>query len=284
MSGMSTALRPARSPGTSFGALLREWRRRRRLSQLALALEANVSQRHLSFVESGRAAPSREMVLHLAAVLDVPLRERNQLLLAAGYAPAYSERPLADPALGVARRTIERLLAAHEPYPALAVDRHWNLVAANGATQMMLADVSAELLQPPVNVLRVSLHPAGMASRIANLPQWREHLLERLDHQAEVTADPALHALAAELRTLPMPDAARRRGVVGVAADGGSLFVPLQLQLEDRMLTFFSTTTLFGTPLDVTLAELALESFFPADDATARWLSEHAGPRGSEGG
>ena len=256
-----------------LGALLREWRQRRKLSQLALALAADVSQRHLSFVESGRTRPSREMVLRLAAPLEVPLRERNRLLLAAGFAPSYPERRLDDPALVAARAAVERVLRAHEPYPALAVDRHWTLVAANRAVAPLLAGASATLLAPPVNVLRLSLHPDGVAPRIVNYGQWRTHLLERLRQQIAASGDDGLAALHDELRGYPPPARSRARRSPAAADDGAGVFVPLQLAADDGgVLTFLSTTTVFGTPVDVTLAELALECFFPADDETAERL------------
>jgi transcriptional regulator with XRE-family HTH domain len=258
------ALRP-------FGEHLRHWRLRRRLSQLELAHEAGISTRHLSFVETGRSVPSREMVLRLAERLDVPLRERNALLVAAGYAPMYRQRPLDDPALAAAREAVERILRGHEPCPALAVDRHWNLVAANAMVAHLLAGLPPQLLQPPVNVLRLSLHPQGLAPRIVNLEQWRHHLFERLRQQVEVTGDAALQALEAELRDLEAPvqapaDAPRLAGeVLGVA-------IPLQLRTPAGVLSFLSTVTVFGTPNDVTLQELALETFFPADEATGAAL------------
>ena len=192
------------------GDLLREWRQRRRLSQLDLALEAEISTRHLSFVESGRAQPSREMVLHLAERLEVPLRERNVLLVAAGFAPVFRERQLSDPALASARQAIDLVLKGHEPYPALAVDRHWTMVAANAAVALLIAGADPSLLAPPVNVLRLSLHPKGLSSRIANLAEWRAHLLERLRRQVEVSADPVLAKLHEELRGFPVPAAGTR--------------------------------------------------------------------------
>ena len=250
------------------GELLRDWRQRRHLSQLALALEADVSARHVSFLETGRARPSREMLLRLAERLEIPLRERNALLLAAGYAPAYPERALDDPALRPAKEVVERVLAGHEPYPALAVDRHWSLVTANRAVGPLLVGVDPTLLRPPVNVLRLSLHPDGLAPRIANLAQWRAHLLERLRRQVEQTADATLTRLLDELRRSPgggagEPAAAGRD--VGVA-------VPLRLRTERGLLALLSTTMVFGTPVDVTLAELAVEAFFPADPQTAESL------------
>lgn len=263
-----------------FGELLRDWRQRRRLSQLGLALEADVSAKHLSFVETGRAQPSREMVLRLAERLDVPLRERNALLVAAGYAPLYRERPLADGALTGARRAIDRLLTAHEPYPALAVDRHWNMVLANRLVAPLMRGVATDLLAPPINVLRLSLHPGGLASRIVNYASWRLHLLQRLAHQVEVSGDDTLAVLLDELRAYPEPPPHSRMAAFPAAAldetDIAAVVVPLQLVAGDRVLSFFSTTTIFGSPVDVTLAELAVESFFPADAATARALEEVA--------
>jgi transcriptional regulator with XRE-family HTH domain len=247
---------------TGFGDLLRDWRKRRRLSQLDLATEAEISQRHLSFVESGRSQPSRDMVLHLAEQLEVPLRERNLLLVAAGYAPVFPERALDDPAMGAAKQAVDRVLAAHEPHPAIAVDRHWTLLSANRAFAPLLDGIDPALLAPPVNVLRLSLHPQGAAPRIANLPEWRAHILARLRRQVEVSADPALMALLEELRRYPAPAATRP-----VAPDG--VAVPLQLATPAGTLAFLSTTMVFGTPVDITLAELTIEAFFPADAATA---------------
>jgi transcriptional regulator with XRE-family HTH domain len=267
LTGMMTAPRPV-------GDLLREWRQRRRLSQLDLACDAEISTRHLSFLETGRSLPSRDMVLHLAEQLEVPLRERNTLLTAAGYAPVFPERPLADPALATARKAVDLVLKGHEPYPALAVDRHWTLVAANAALAPLLSGIDAGLLEPPVNVLRLSLHPAGMATRIANLPEWRTHLLDRLRRQVETTADPVLAALLDELRGYPTPPDAYRTGERNPGKSAGmhdyaGVVVPLELVTDAGILAFFSTTTVFGTPIDITLSELALEAFFPADAATA---------------
>jgi transcriptional regulator with XRE-family HTH domain len=276
---MTTAADPFAPRGSPLGTLLREWRQRRHLSQLALALKADISQRHLSFVESGRAQPSRDMVLHLAEQLGVPLRERNRLLLAAGYAPVFHERPLHDPALDPARRAVERVLQGHEPYPALAVDRHWTLLAANRSVAVFLSDVDPSLLAPPANVLRASLHPRGLAPRIVNFAQWRAHLLERLQHQVELSGDQVLEDLLAELRSYPLPSTRNHPRRITAHEDAG-VFVPMQLSAGDAVLSFISTTTVFGTPVDVTLAEIALECFFPADAATAehlRRLAESAG-------
>ncbi|HWP42637.1 MAG TPA: helix-turn-helix transcriptional regulator [Blastocatellia bacterium] len=262
------------------GNMLRDWRKRRRLSQLDLACDANISARHLSFLETGRSRPSRDMVLHLAERLGIPLRERNALLVAAGYAPVYSERPLDDPALQAARKAIDLVLAGHEPYPALAVDRHWTLVASNRAIPLLLTGVDPSLLEPPVNVLRVSLHPEGLAPRIVNLAEWRQHLFARLRHQIDVTADARLKELLDELSGYPAPDADRANAPAG--ADYAGVAVPLQFATDFGILSFISTTTVFGTPVDITLSELAMESFFPADAATSETLNRLL-KRGEEG-
>ena len=250
------------------GHHIREWRQRRRMTQLALALDADISPRHLSFLETGKAQPSREMVLHLCERLAVPLRERNMLLIAAGYAPVFARRTLDDPALKPAIAAVEQVLAGHEPYPALAIDRAWIMVRANRAAASLLSGLPESLLNPPLNVLRLSLHPDGLAPRIANLPEWRAHLLDRLRHQIEITADPGLETLMRELRGYPTPTS---RAPAAPDKFGG-VVVPLQIITEAGKLSFLSTTTIFGTPLDVTVSELAIESFFPADDATARTL------------
>ena len=256
------------SSQAGVGDLLRQWRQRRRLSQLELAGEADISTRHLSFVENGRSVPSRGMLLRLADRLDMPLRARNEMLHAAGFAALYPERALDAPEMSVARRTVDTVLQAHAPFPALAVDRHWTLVASNGAVAPLLAGVSPELLQGPVNVLRLSLHPQGLAPRIDNLAEWRAHLLSRLQQQIDRSGDAQLVALHAELAAYPMP-----------AADApthefGAIAVPLRLRLAGRAepLSFISTTTVFGTPVDVTLSELALECFYPADQRTREAL------------
>lgn len=236
-----------------IGEKLRDWRQRRRLSQLDLALDAEISTRHLSFVETGRATPSRDMVLRLAAELEVPLRERNALLLAAGYAPMFADRPLADAALAPARLAIEALLKAHEPYPALAIDRHWTLVAANRAAGALMAGVAAWLIAPPVNVLRLTLHPEGMAPRIENLGEWRAHLLHRLRQQLAASGDPTIASLMEELSGYPIPLESRRP-----APGPAAIAVPLKLRSPQGTLSFLSATMVFGTPLDVTLSELAL--------------------------
>jgi len=264
-----------------IGDHLREWRQRRRLSQLDLALEAEISTKHLSFLETGRAQPSREMVLHLAERLDVPLRERNVLLVSAGYAPMFPQRALDDPALQAARKAVDLVLKGHEPYPALAVDRHWNLVAHNGALAPLLAGADATLLQPPVNVLRLSLHPQGLAPRIANLGEWRAHLLARLRQQIDATGDGELARLMDELAAYRLPSEPKPPRA-NVHHDYGGVVVPLRFVTAAGTLSLFSTTTIFGTPVDVTLSELAIESFFPADAATAallRGVEQGVGPK-----
>ncbi|HEX3397940.1 MAG TPA: helix-turn-helix transcriptional regulator [Steroidobacteraceae bacterium] len=251
------------------GTYLREWRQRRRLSQLDFALQAEISQRHLSFMESGRATPSRDMLLRLAEHLGVPLRERNTWLLAAGYAPVFQERKLDSPALHEARQAIDMLLKSTEPFPALVVDRGWNLVAANAAVQPLMALVAdGALLEPPINVMRLSLHPGGLASRVANLAEWRGHVLDRLFRQITLTNDRTLLPLLEELRGY----AAGESQAPPPPPDHGNVFVPFQLQTERGLLSFFSTATVFGTAVDITLAELTLESFFPANPETAAAL------------
>jgi transcriptional regulator with XRE-family HTH domain len=257
------------------GELLREWRQRRRLSQLDLALQANVSSRHLSFVETGRARPSSEMILRLAEHLDVPLRDRNVLLLAGGYAPAYTERGLADPELRSVRTALRRILAGHQPYPAAVVNRWWELVDANDAIALFTAPIAPGLLTPPVNVLRLSLHPDGMAPRIANLPEWRAHLLARLYRQAEAAGDPRLFRLYDELEAYPGGPGPGDQAHQPHAAD---VVVPLRYRTDRGELSFISMTAVVGTPLDVTVEELAIESFYPADEATAGALTSKSAP------
>ncbi|MGF6934146.1 transcriptional regulator with XRE-family HTH domain [Paraburkholderia sp. UCT70] len=244
------------------------------MSQLLLATEADISTRHLSFVESGRALPSREMVMHLAERLDVPLRARNALLVAAGYAPLFRERPLSDPQLAAAREAVELVLKGHEPYPALAIDRHWTIVATNNAIAPLLSGASPELLKPPVNALRLSLHPQGIAASIVNWHAWREHVLARLQRQIDVSGDDTLSALRDELAGYPAPPDADASTLDDAVLN--QIAVPLRLRTPLGVLSFFSTTTVFGTPVDVTLSELAIEAFFPADRQTASALREFA--------
>lgn len=250
------------------GDLLREWRQRRRMSQLDFACEADVSTRHLSFLETGRSLPSREMLLHLADRLEIPLRERNVLLIAAGYAPMFPERALDDPALLAARKAIDLVLAGHAPFPALAIDRHWTVVASNRIVPLLFKDIHPGLMQPPVNVLRVSLHPEGLGSRIANFEDWRTHILARVRRQIDISADPLLVELLQEISAYPRPAGAEGRLPISDRLHA-EVAVPFQLRSADGLLSFFTTTMMFGTPVDITLSELAIESFFPADAATA---------------
>lgn len=254
----------------TVGPLLRQWRGRRGRSQAELAADAEISARHLSFIETGRSLPGRTVLLRLADRLAVPLREQNALLVAAGYAPQFPERPLSAPALAEVHHAVQAVLAGLEPYPALAVDRRWDLVLSNRAVAPLLVGVDPELLAPPVNVLRLGLHPLGLAGRIENYAEWRGHLLTRLRREVAATADADLAALHAELRALPPPPGVRSEAAPPIRGD--EVAVPLRLRTEAGTLSFYSTTTVFGTPLDVTLAELAIESFLPADEATAAAL------------
>ncbi|WP_344587146.1 helix-turn-helix transcriptional regulator [Actinomadura vinacea] len=268
---MTTSLSDVRPVGEQ----LRAWRQRRRLSQLELSSDADVSTRHLSFVETGRSAPSREMVLRLAEHLDVPLRDRNLLLVAAGYAPVYAETPIAEPRMDSVRAALKQVLEGHEPYPAVVVDRFWNLIDANAAAAIFMAGAPPELLEPPLNVLRLSMHPSGMARNIVNLAEWRAHMIERVRRHVALTADPALAQLYRELRDYP--DAAEPRADPVPRPSGDEVVVPLRIRDGDRELSFFSTIATFGTPVDITVAELAIESFYPADPQTKAFLRERAG-------
>ncbi|MGE2692772.1 helix-turn-helix domain-containing protein [Mycolicibacterium pulveris] len=252
------------APAPAFGALMRDWRQRRRLSQLDLAIEADVSARHVSFIETGRSAPSRAMVLRLAQVLDVPLREQNQLLLAAGLAPEYAERSLDDPDMAAVRQGVERVLDAYHPFPCVVVDRGWQIVRANAGAGVLLDGVAPHLLERP-NALRLALHPDGLAPRIRNLAQWRHHLVARLRREAAVSGSAELSALLTEIEGYP--------GGFDETVDLGGVAVPLELYTADgRLLTFLSMVTTFGTALDVTAAELSIEAFLPADGDTAAAL------------
>ncbi len=259
-----------RAPATPpLGQLLREWRERRRISQLDLSIQAEISARHLSFVETGRSRPTPGVILRLSEQLDVPLRERNVLLLAGGYAPAYPEHSLEEPELTRLRTALRQILTGHEPYPALVVNRWWEMLDGNAATAVLTEGCDPELLTPPVNALRASLHPDGMAPRIANLPEWRAHILERLRRQVQATRDPRLAELHAELSAYP--------GGVAERPELTDVAVPLRLRHGDRELAFFSMTAVVGAPLDVTVAEVAIESFYPADAQTAEALQAVSG-------
>jgi transcriptional regulator with XRE-family HTH domain len=258
--------------------MLRSWRRRRSLSQLELSLNAGVSSRHLSFVETGRARPSREMVLHLAEELQVPSRECNTLLLAAGFAPLYSERSLQEPEMALARQAIDRFLVAHEPYPALVIDRYHNLLASNDALGSLLAGVAPELLEAPANALRIALHPLGMAARTLNLGEWSASLLQRLHREIHLTGDPRLEALRDELAGYPGVELSSPQP--GLKAQ--DIVLPLRLRDGDDELAFFSTISTFGTAVDITLAELSIEAFYPANARTANRLLRDVGASGPD--
>ncbi|ALL14169.1 helix-turn-helix domain-containing protein [Caulobacter henricii] len=249
----------------TIGERLRDWRRKRRLSQLDLACEAEISTRHLSFLETGRAAPSRDMVLRLAEGLGVPLRERNALLLAAGFAPVFPERSLDDPGLDAARIAVEAVLAAHMPFPALVIDRRWTILASNASANLLMAGVDPRLLEPPVNVLRLSLHPDGVAPRIANLAELRGHTLSRLRRELADNGDAGLADLIRELAAYPGGETYPRGGE-------GMIAVPLRLQTPLGELSFLTTTMTFSGALDVTVSELTIETFLPANPATAAAL------------
>lgn len=254
----------------TLGEQLREWRTRRRMSQMDLALDTEISTRHLSFIETGRSKPSAQTLQRIADCLEVPHRARNALLLAAGYAPDYQERSLDSAEMAGMRAIVEHVLKGHEPYPALAVDRHWNMISANDAIAILIEQVSPALLAPPVNVLRIALHPQGLAPQIVNHGEWRAHILHRLDQQIEASGDAGLSALREELAGYAVEandnDGARANGIA----------VPLILDTGAGRISFVSTVTIFGTPVDITLSELAIEAFFPADAGSAALLQKLA--------
>jgi transcriptional regulator with XRE-family HTH domain len=258
----------------AVGQLLRDWRTRRRLSQLDLASAAGISSRHLSFVETGRARPSREMVLHLADRLEVPLRERNALLIAGGFAPTFHATEYGAPEMQSVRDAVDRILAAHEPFPAILVDRRWNLVAANRAAAVLVDGIADELLEAPCNVLRASLHPKGLAPRIVNLDEWTAHILGNVRRQVAVTGDDELRELATELAgyasDMGVDDPRPHEGPRAIA-------IPMRLRTDDGELAFITMIATFGTALDITLTELAIETFLPADAATAARLQGRFG-------
>ncbi|WP_221351211.1 helix-turn-helix domain-containing protein [Streptomyces beigongshangae] len=265
--------------GTTVGALLRGWRERRRITQLELALSSETSARHISFIETGRAKPSQAMVLRLAEGLDVPVRERNALLVAAGYAPAYPDTPLTAPAMKALRSGLDSLLAAYEPNPALVMDGTYDVVAANRGVRALLSGLPEHVLAPPLNAMRLILHPLGLASRIRNFDEWRAHLLQRIERQIMLRASDGLRRLHDELIAYPAP---HRHGsdVVGVGsghlgAHGAHAFaLPLHVEVDGQVLSFISTATTFNTPMDVTVSELAVEAFLPTDPETAKVLQE----------
>ncbi|MDQ0988073.1 helix-turn-helix domain-containing protein [Streptomyces sp. V2I9] len=283
---------------TGVGPLLREWREHRRISQLELALRADSSARHISFIETGRSRPSEDMVLRLAEELDVPVRERNALLVVAGYAPRYAQTPLDDPAMSSLRESLDRLLTAYEPYPALVVDGVYGVVAANRGIALLLEGVPEKLLAPPVNAMRLTLHPEGLAPRIVNLPEWRADLLAQMERQIALVRSPALRELYEEVAAYPAPgrttperaavtapgggqDGTGRHGGAGRAGGTGrqrkatAFALPMLLEHGGHVLSFVSSIATFNTPMDVTVAELAIETFLPADRETAAFLHAH---------
>ncbi|WP_217176692.1 helix-turn-helix domain-containing protein [Streptomyces sp. AC495_CC817] len=270
--------RPTTPAAQGVGPLLRAWRERRRVSQLELALRADSSARHISFVETGRSRPSKEMVLRLAEHLEVPVRERNALLLAAGYAPHYPETPLDDPSMGALREGMERLIQGYEPYPALVMNATYDVVAANRGIAMLLDGIPESLLVPPLNAMRLTLHPEGMAPRIRNLRAWRGHLLEQMERQAALHRSEPLRALYEEVAAYPLPpgtpeDETAGDAGAGPGAEASAYFaLPMRIEHEGRVLSFISSVSTFNTPLDVTVAELAIETFLPADPATVKYM------------
>lgn len=259
------------SPDTGVGPLLRGWREQRRISQLDLALRADSSARHISFIETGRSRPSEDMVLRLAEQLDIPVRERNALLVVAGYAPRYAQTPLDDPAMASVHEGLDRLLAGYEPYPALVVDGRYDVVAANRGIALLMEGISEELLTPPLNAMRITLHPAGLAPRILNLPEWRADLLAQMERQIALVRSPELRALYEEVAGYPVAD----RGAGGRAGEGTPSFaLPLVIEHGGQVLSFIASIATFNTPMDVTVAELAIETFLPADRETAAYLRD----------
>jgi transcriptional regulator with XRE-family HTH domain len=266
--------RPTTPSDRGAGPLLRAWREQRRVSQLELALRAGSSARHISFVETGRSRPSEEMVLRLAEHLEVPVRERNALLLAAGYAPHYPETPLADPSMAALREGVERLIQGYEPYPALVMNAMYDVMAANRGITMLLDGVSESLLVPPLNAMRLTLHPEGLAPRIQNLRAWRGHLLEQMERQIALRRSEPLRALYEEVAAYPLPPGTPddEPGEEPGAEARAYFALPMRIEHEGRVLSFISSVSTFNTPMDVTVAELAIETFLPADPATVKYL------------
>jgi transcriptional regulator with XRE-family HTH domain len=257
------------------GELLRGWRERRRVTQLQLALDAGVSARHLSFIETGRSQPGRETLMQVLEQLKVPFREQNRLLLAAGHAPAFPERSLDDPDLAPVREALDVILSGHEPYPAIAVDRVWNLIAANEAMLALVApaEIDPGLLEPPVNVMRLGLHPRGLGQLFVNLGDWHAHWLEHLDRQLTATGDERLAALIDEVSRYPVPEPERD---VASTSGGSEMLGPVRVRTADGELSFFGMFASFDTPFEVTTSELAIELLFPADAETAARLQQQA--------
>ncbi|MFD8418906.1 helix-turn-helix domain-containing protein [Streptomyces sp. NPDC059466] len=267
---------PTPHTGKGVGPLLRGWREQRRVSQLELALRAESSARHISFIETGRSRPSEEMVLRLAEHLDVPVRERNALLLAAGYAPHYPETPLDAPAMDAVRQGVERLIQGYEPYPALVVDATYTVLAANRGVAMFLDGLPESLLAPPLNVMRLTLHPEGLAPRIRNLREWRDHLLAQMERQIALRRSEPLRALYEEVAAYPVPPSDPEPAGTEATEPVAHFALPLRIEHDGRILSFVSSISTFNTPMDVTVSELAIETFLPADPATVKYLQSLA--------
>lgn len=259
------------------GSLLRTWRSRRNMTQLDLALRAGISAKHVSFLETGRAQPSRGMLTHLAEQLSIPRRERNELLAAAGFAPVFPQRALTDPTMAAAHKAIDLIIAGHRPFPAFAIDRHWVVIASNGMLTPFLGSVSPELLRAPVNSLRLTLHPEGLGARLADYHEWRGHVLEKLRRQIAVSGDPVLIELFNEVKGYQMPPPPSTRSKPWEEHVGEPFVLPFRLVTDSGLLSFFTTTTIFGSPLDVTLEELSIELFYPADPGTEGVMKQFAG-------
>lgn len=260
------------APNVKVGPLVREWRMRRRRSQMDLALDVGVSTRHLSFVETGRSKPSPELLLSLADHLDVPLRDRNVFMLAAGYAPRYRRTPLDDPSMSRVRAALQQLLDGHDPYPGIVIDRSWNVVLANPAAARLTASLPDELTTSKINVFRACLHPDGLAGQTLNFEEWSGYLMGQLRRLETMTNDPEVSDLLDEVEQYPTvvtSEAARDS-----TPEELPLLVPWNLRIGDNRLSLFTTLTTFGTPRDITLDEVAVELFYPADEATAQLLAD----------
>ena len=258
----------------NVGTLVRHWRHQRSRSQLEIAHEIGVSPRHLSFVETGRSRPSPELIDAIGIHLDVPLRERNTMLLAAGFAPRYGHTSLDDPAMATVVSSLQRLLDAHEPFPGFVLDRHWNVVLTNSAAGALAGLLPDQLLGPPMNVFRASLHPEGLAAHTLDFDRWAAYLLLQLRRQVTITDDPGLIALEAEVIAYPNIVELSDRLDWAKPNDPPELLVPFRLDLGGIELSMFTTLTTFGTPRDITLDELAIELFFPTDTTTHEFFNE----------
>lgn len=264
----------------NVGTLVRHWRHQRSRSQLDVAYDIGVSPKHLSFVETGRSRPSPELINAIGIHLDIPLRERNTMLLAAGFAPRYQHTPLDDPAMAGIVESLQRLLDAHDPYPGLVLDRHWNVVLVNNGARALAAVVPEHLAGPPMNVFRASLHPGGLAAHTIDFDQWATYLLGQLHRLVTVTADPGLIEIEAEVTGYPNIVELRARTDWTTPDATAELLIPYRLDVNGVQLSMFTTLTTFGTPRDITLDELAVELFFPNDAATTEHFHAAAAATG----